>query len=291
MISVLIPTYNWNAYSLVSELQSQFKSTNTSFEILVIDDASQAELNSENEKINVLENCSFFELEKNIGRSAIRNLLVSKAKYKYLLFLDADVIPTNKNFVDNYIKSISNQNKVVVGGIAYKNDTSNKLLRWKYGKKYEEISLEIRKKIPSKYFFTANFLIEKELFLSIQFDENFTKYGYEDVVFGRELEHKGIEIHQILNGVFHLGIDVNKSFIEKTKQAIINLILLEKKDKRFTENIGLLKVYKRLKKLGLISFLSLFTELFEKFATKHSSLFFFNLFRLGYLHKGFKNIN
>ncbi|OSY87252.1 hypothetical protein WH52_12385 [Tenacibaculum holothuriorum] len=291
MISVLIPTYNWNAYSLVAELQSQFNSTNIPFEILVVDDASQSELNSENEKINTLGNCSFVELEENIGRSAIRNLLASKAKYKYLLFLDADVIPTHKNFVDDYAKRISDSNKVIVGGIAYKNETSTKLLRWKYGKKYEQVSLEIREKNPSKYFFTANFLIEKKLFSSIQFDENFTKYGYEDVVFGRELEHKGIEIHQIQNEVFHLGIDTNQSFVNKTKQAIVNLVSLENKDKNLTGNIGLLKMYKRLKKFGLRSFLSLFTKQFEKFATQHSSLFFFNLFRLGYLHKVFKNIN
>mgnify|MGYP000232582310 CR=1 FL=1 len=66
------------------------------FEILVLDDAStDKQCSSENKKINALDHCSYLENEKNIGRTATRNILAKKAKYDWLLFLDADVIPLN----------------------------------------------------------------------------------------------------------------------------------------------------------------------------------------------------
>ena len=59
---------------------------------------------SENKKINALDHCSFLENEKNIGRTATRNILAKKAKYDWLLFLDADVIPLNENYIASIYK-------------------------------------------------------------------------------------------------------------------------------------------------------------------------------------------
>ena len=42
MLSVLIPTYNYNAVSLVKELHKQLLDSNIVFEIICIDDGSKS---------------------------------------------------------------------------------------------------------------------------------------------------------------------------------------------------------------------------------------------------------
>lgn len=289
MISVVIPTYNYNVYPLALELKSQLSKAEISHEIIVVDDASNSKLNIENDKINSLNNCSFISLDKNIGRSKIRNLLASKTHFDYLLFLDADIFPKNKEFISNYINAIKASQKVVVGGIAYKKDINSNLLRYKYGKKHEEVSFLKRQKNPSKYFFTANFLIKKSLFLNIKFDEGFKEYGYEDLVFAKQISEKSEKIHQIKNEVYHLGIDDNNVFLKKTKQAIKNLARLKTQESNLINDVKLMKVYNRLHKNKMIGFIAVFTSFYKLLASAFSSLFFFNLFRLGYLHKVIKN--
>ena len=70
MLSILIPTYNYNVYPLVSELHKQCLECEIDFEIIVIDDGSKLFFN-ENQEINSFKNCRFEILEKNIGRSGI----------------------------------------------------------------------------------------------------------------------------------------------------------------------------------------------------------------------------
>ena len=58
MLSILIPTYNYNVVPFVMELRKQCLECNIIFEILVFDDGSKLFLD-ENQKINSFENCRF----------------------------------------------------------------------------------------------------------------------------------------------------------------------------------------------------------------------------------------
>ena len=192
MLSILIPTFNYPIINLVSELHSQLVLARIKFEIICIDDAS-SNYYLQNDTLKNLNNVSLQKLPKNIGRSKIRNLLASKAIYDWLLFLDADVIPKDKDFINVYLRCIESKDaQVFCGGIAYENKKpeSRKMLRWVYGKKREEIDLEIRKRNPYKYFFGANFLIHKSIFETVKFNNQIVKYGYEDVFFCGRYEKK-----------------------------------------------------------------------------------------------------
>ena len=290
MISVLIASYNINVVNLIEELHLQLNKANVIFEIICLDDASNSEKNLENNKINKLPFCSFEILKKNIGRSAIRNLLATKASYDWLLFLDADVLPTSPKFISNYLKEIENNHySVFLGGIKYRDSDDKNLLRWRFGKKSEEVSVSIRNEDSYKYFFTANFLIEKDFFNGIKFNEEIVDYGYEDLLFSKEIEKKKVKIRHIKNEVFHLGIDENKEFIKKTKKAVSNLNFLIEKNLIEQQDTNLSKLYFRLKPFGVLSLLSLFSTFFEKVANKSSSVIFYNLFRITYLHQVIKN--
>lgn len=72
MISILIPTYNYNIANLTKELHRQALEQYAEFEIIVMEDGSTLFLN-ENRVVDELEFCRHIILSENIGRSAIRN--------------------------------------------------------------------------------------------------------------------------------------------------------------------------------------------------------------------------
>ena len=67
MLSLLIPTYNYNVYPFVRELIHQANTLVLDFEIIVIDDAS-SKFVAENEQIENMDNVQFIPLTKNVGR-------------------------------------------------------------------------------------------------------------------------------------------------------------------------------------------------------------------------------
>ena len=288
MLSILIPTYNYNVYPLVLELQKQCLECKIDFEILCQDDASN-EFLDENQKINSVENCRFEQLEKNIGRSAMRNLLAAKAKFTHLLFLDADTIPVHKDFIRNYILQVKNQEKVVFGGIEYQKEKpeDDQLLRWNYGKARESLSLEKRNTNPNGNALTSNLLIEKKVLISIPFDESITKYGYEDLVFLSNLKKKGIAVKHIDNPTYHLGLETSKQFLDKTKIALDNLKILKDNNSLNSSESKILRTYILMKKLYLVDVIAFLfkkreIKIEDNLLSKKPSLLLFDLYKLGY---------
>jgi glycosyltransferase involved in cell wall biosynthesis len=284
MISVLIPTYNYNAYNLVAEIHQQLIKSNINFEIICLDDGSHWQHNNLNEKINTLSYSKFEILPNNIGRSAIRNLLAKKATHDWLLFLDADVIPVKSDFIATYYRQISKNGSVFCGGIAYEDHSKNKsFLRYKYGKKHEEVALEKRIKEPDKYFFTGNFFIKKIVFDNVQFEEKLIEYGREDLLFSIGLLEDKFAIAHLNNEVYHLGLDENNVFIAKTKKAMENVIFLEKEGFLENEKQKLLKIVQLLTFLKMNFLLIKWYPIFERKAEKLSSVWYLNLLKVSYV--------
>lgn len=289
MISILIPTYNYNVYPLVLELHKQCMESKIDFEIIVIDDGSNHFLN-ENRKINSLENCTFEELAKNIGISKIRNLIASKAKYDWLLFMDSDNFPANPDFISKYIKKISSTEKnVFFGGVKYLEEKpeSEKLLRWKFGHKRETVALSQRIKNPYQTAFVFNFLIRKSVFDSILFDEGISKYGYEDFAFIHTLKNKNIDIQHIENPAYHLNSETSTLFLSKTKTAMEMLLYISRTNELANFETKITRTYKALSYLKLqflISKLFQVTQLkLENNLTSNKpSLFVFDCYKIGY---------
>ena len=169
MLSILIPTYNYDCYDLVKELHRQALECNIEFEIIVADDCSSSKL-SKLQQITELSNCALIKPQHNLGRAKIRNFLADKSQYNHILFLDSDSFPASNNFLKNYIQFIP-QNITILGGRIYNTaqDTQHTLLT-KYG-----ITKERNKDILTKStspFTSPNFLIPKNIFNTIRFNEN-----------------------------------------------------------------------------------------------------------------------
>lgn len=289
MLSILIPTYNYNVVPLVLELQKQCLECTIIFEIHVFDDGSKL-FTIENQNINSIENCSFEVLEKNIGRSAIRNLLAKKAKYNSLLFLDADTIPIHNHFIKNYITQINEDEKIVYGGIEYQKQkpNKNKVLRWKYGNLREALSVEKRRENPYLSLLTLNFMIHKTVFEKVSFNETIPNLRHEDTLFSYNLMEQEIKIIHIENPVFHLGIDGFEVAIKKENESILGLKYLIDHGLLPTDYVRLSKIASTIEKLNLNFAFAFFYKITKSYflkniASNNPSLFIFDLYRLGNL--------
>ncbi len=226
MISICIPVFNYDVSKLINQLIEQI---NSNIEIICIDDAS-TRLDIKNKNAQLLyekKHISYIELTENIGRSAIRNQFLKFAKNEYLLFLDCDSELSSKKFIINYI-NVLNDSTVFYGGRIYPEQTliSNSL-HYCYGTKREVKPWKVRINNPYGTFYTHNFLVHKKILEFIPFNNNLTQYGYEDVAWANELKKQGVLITHINNEIIHIGLDSNLSFVNKSKLAVQNLILLQ----------------------------------------------------------------
>ncbi len=228
MLSILVPIFDFDVTRLIHELNDQALACKIPFEIICFDDGSKDEFKELNREISSLDSVSYTELESNIGRSKIRNLLAEKSNYDNLLFLDCDAKLPSKDFVKKYIIHIEDYH-VVYGGRIYEDQmpsASEKYFRWYYGKKRESIGLSERIKSPYKSFMTNNFLIHKKAFLSIRLNEKIVGYGHEDTLFGIRLKENNVIIKHINNPVIHIGLEDFDEYIDKTKEGIKNLLFI-----------------------------------------------------------------
>jgi len=275
----------------VDSLVHQLEVSAVKYEILCVDDASSLTFD-EHSQFKKWEKVSFTILKNNIGRSRIRNLLASKAKYKCLLFLDADTLPTQSDFISKYIDIIKNnpKEKVFSGGLAYRIEdlTSTNHLRYKYGKSRESIPVEKRAKAPYTSLLMSNTLVEKDVFDKVQFNNKINLYGHEDAVFSYDLYGASIPVRHIDNPVFHTGLEPNNVFIKKSKIAVKNLWYLYLKGLIHPEINRLLKYYTRVKFFFL---LPLFFQLYKRYhkyfekklSSENPSLILFDIYRFSYL--------
>lgn len=262
MLSILIPIYNYDCRNLIYSLSGQAEKLNVEYEILAFDDGSSLFL-EENREIKKLPHLEYRELEKNIGRSAIRNLLAEESHYPYLVFMDCDMQVISDSYLKNYLDHIGRA-PVICGGRSFckKKDLSDlNFLHWTYG--------VVREPKPGegggKMFLSNNFLIESIVFEKIRFDERIRNYGHEDTLFGIELDKKDFSILYIRNPLLHEGLQTNKEFIDKTKESLWNLSyiyknLLSQEDAR---NIRLISAYEKFRKMKLTGLLHTLGRIFR----------------------------
>ncbi|AXP81730.1 Glycosyl transferase family 2 [Mariniflexile rhizosphaerae] len=288
MLSILIPTFNYDIVPLVKEIHNQCVENSIEFEILAYDDASEF-YTSENKIISHLSNTTYEISQTNLGRIAARQQLANTAKYDWLLFLDADVLPKSEQFIQNYLNTLKTNVDAIYGGFAYHEEPpkSNHTLRWKYGKTKEQVSSLIRNKTPYKIVISANFLIKKTVFLSINSQIESKDYGY-DNYFGALLKARNTKVFHIDNEVFHLGIEDNSTYLKKIKQAVETLHHLYITSKITSCENDLLELFKTFKKnklhivFGL--FFKWFQTSFEKQLTgKNPSITLLQLYKLSYI--------
>jgi len=257
-LSICIPVYNFDVRELVHDLSRQISENGISAEIILIDDASSQEFKNLNKQITDLTE-NFVFLEKNVGRSLIRNLFLYYAKGDYLLFLDCDGKIISPQFLKNYVDFIKRNPKtrVIYGGrqVSSEPPESSKYLRWKFAFERENLPVEKRRELPYLSFQTNNFVVRKSILEKTNFNPEFQKYGYEDLLFAMDLKAAGIHIDHIENPIFNNDIEDNEVYIQKVEESVESLSKMMKNK----------KIHHKISEVKLVKAYEMFTNTSTKF--------------------------
>jgi glycosyltransferase involved in cell wall biosynthesis len=281
-LSILIPTYNDRCVALVTALHQQAESLAVDYEVIVADDGStDADVVADNRRVNELPHCRMIESPHNQGRAAIRNLLAQEARHEWLLFIDSDMQVCRPDYLQHYLTACQEAD-VVDGGVEIAPLQPGNLRSL-----YEKVSeqqhvVERRRQSPYQDFHTANFLIRRSLMLAHPFDLRFRRYGYEDVLLGKQLEQDGIAILHVDNPLLFGTFETNAAFVSKTEEGLRTLY-------QFRDDLqgySLMLVHAR-RLAPIAPLVRLWHRIFAKVERRHltgqhPTIFVFHLYRLGY---------
>lgn len=291
MLSVLIPTYNYNILPLVKELIAQLDREQYAYEILVLDDASpHRDLTEKNKRADRLKNCSYFIADNNRGRAATRQSLAEKASFKWLLFLDCDVMPRRNDFISRYDVENRKQEEVVYGGVSYPSSQADpeRSLHWKYGREREVKEAAVRGKRPF-FIFLQNLLIKKNIFFSCNKYLNESIYGL-DLQCSYNLKKISARIRHIDNPVVHHRIELNDQYLERMKATARTIGELQRNGYIPPDFTRVQRTYQKLKKTRSVTVFQKSMELQlksieKKLTSGDPSLFLLDLYRLYHFSK------
>lgn len=221
-ISILIPTYNHDCTMLVKELHRQAETTGDDFEIVVAEDGSQHPTPRDGWPET---NVRYIERKVNVGRSAIRNFLFDEAQHPTLLMMDCDMTIIDKEFLKR-ITEAGKTHDVVCATVQYGNERPPQgfRLRYDYEKKYEKKNTaDVLNRSPHAPFKTPCFLMKTEVAEKVRFDERFSGYGYEDVMYGKCLREAGYGIFFIDKVIMGHCDESDERFRKKIDEALMTL--------------------------------------------------------------------
>jgi len=230
MLSILIPTFEYDCSDLVTSLHIQCEklaqNQQLNYEIIVADDGSTNPVwQTVQKNTEALSHCKFVRQEHNIGRSRIRNFLTRIAQGDMLLFMDQDGIVINDFFIQRFVDA-GQTHDVVCGNMVQSEQTPERRfhLRYFYEKRYESAFLKEIDTHPTGWPFRSFcFMISRRVADIVMMDERFSQYGYEDVKYGMDLEKHGFQIYHINNPLQNNELEDNETFVEKAETALQTL--------------------------------------------------------------------
>lgn len=245
MISIIIPIRNQRG-SLLCVLESikYINYNKNDMEVIVVDDGSEENIESCYKEYENCFNLKYIKNSTNLGRGAARNIGAKEASGKYLLFNDGDRMLSTELInehleilekedvvcigrgIDIYLKKIPDDHKAFVNDfLSNKESIFRKNLFCYY---YQEVVMKLYEEGQTSYsdrrwisLMSGNFSIRKDLYFEVGgFDENFKKWGIENMEFGYILERHnvGFRYHEkALN--YHLYHKGNRN-VEDLEEAI-----------------------------------------------------------------------
>lgn len=223
-LSILIPTYNYNARALVHALLQVIERESIDAEIIIGDDASSCKT-AWMDEVTAWNRVQVVHYAENAGRAAHRNRMAEAAEGKWLLFIDCDASVEKDFSLKSYFEKTSEAN-VICGGLRHPdiNPTPEATLRYKYERAADRHRTATeRNKNPYANFTPFNLFILRDVFLSIRFNEDCKEYGYEDALLGVELKQQHIPVLHIDNPLVHTGLESNEIYLKKTETALRTL--------------------------------------------------------------------
>lgn len=292
MLSLLIPTYNFDCLPFIKELAAQCEAyvsedSDFAYEIIVFDDASSdsALANRIDSACSQIAGVRWLKAEHNVGRAKARNRLLAAARGEWVLMMDDDARLACDRFIARYWM-LRYRAEVICGDLV--NPAAvvpGHELRYRYERSAAPMrTADRRNQHPYERFTTFNVFARKASIAVIGFDEGISEYGYEDVLLGIELQARGVSVLHIDNPLLHTGIDSNASFLSKTRAAMRTLSALPLSVRR---RVGASRLSLVLQRYKLKSFVALVLKpllpLFERqLLSRWPNLQLLKLYKLGY---------
>lgn len=208
-VSIVIPT--WNSWKTLKHCLKALSSQTypcSLFEVIVVNDGSADETGTSLGKLKFPFSLTYL-WQKNKGRASARNLGVKYAKGEYILFLDADIIPT-PTLIDQHISRYKSKRKIYVQGKVIPHPKASIL------GKYCTIQMNAGIKVHP---LTWNLSIKKKDLYSVGLfnEKEFQEYGYEDFDLGIRLQKINVSLFYAKQATaYHHSTGDLQSFIWKS---------------------------------------------------------------------------
>ena len=265
-------------------------------EIVVMEDGSTDEAFLHNNAEACASNplCRHIINKENVGRARVRNRLMRAAKNEWLLFQDTGLQAIHDDFLERFAAALEKHPgaRVVCGGL-YGEKPDFPSLRYRYeAATASRRSVEMRRSNPYAAMLLSCLLLHRSVAERIPVDERFVTYGYEDVMYGKQLRDAHIVVLHIDNPVTDYIEESNEAYMRKTEQAMHTLYAFRDELK---DEVRLLQVLERLERYVPLSMIAGFHRLFggliRRNLTGHRPWWrLFNVYKLGY-YAGIVKVN
>ncbi|MDQ1080832.1 glycosyltransferase family 2 protein [Pseudoroseomonas cervicalis] len=233
-LSILVPTYDRDIRPLAAELLADMAALPEpgTVELLVLIDGNPALTGQE----KILEAAAqrgqaagLANAQKNLGRAGARNALARLARGQVVLFLDADGLPDSPGFVGRALAAAeAHPRDVVCGGRSGQRlppVPADSLLFHTHSQKREWLPAETRNRDPAGNFLSANFQIDRDLFLATPFDDRFRGWGWEDTEWALRIGAQA-PVRHVDNSVTHMEFHRDADWLGRLDRSVENYRLL-----------------------------------------------------------------
>ncbi|MCQ4161107.1 glycosyltransferase [Roseomonas sp. GC11] len=165
----------------------------------------------------------------NLGRAGARNALARLARGQVVLFLDADSLPDAPDFVARALAAAAEHPGAVVcggrTGLRLPPPPADARLFHTHSQKREWLPATRRNQDPAGHFLSANFQIDRALFLATPFDDRFRGWGWEDTEWALRIAPRAPLLH-IDNSVSHMEFHRDADWLGRLDRSVENYRLL-----------------------------------------------------------------
>ncbi|WP_297804679.1 glycosyltransferase [uncultured Brevundimonas sp.] len=160
----------------------------------------------------------------NNGRAAGRNILLNRARGEYVLFIDADMLPDNRDFLSQWLYFAREERPAAAfGGFSVSQAPTDPrfAVHRAMALRTDCLDAKTRARDPLKNVFTSNLLIRREHLATCPFDGRFSGWGWEDVEWAIRFG-KAHTIRHVDIPATHMGLDDVPTLMRKYDQSARN---------------------------------------------------------------------
>lgn len=226
-LSVLIPFFRDDPRPLLEALDEEAAGMARAVEVVVLDDGSGDEALAEGVRAAVAglrSPARFVRLVRNEGRSRGRNRLAANARAGSFLFLDSDMRPDHRRFLQVWTDLVAREDPAVAfGGFSLLQAPADRAfaVHRAMAARSDCVPYTERARQPEKYVYTSNLLVRRDAFESEAFDAEFTGWGWEDVEWAMRMARRYRVVH-VDNPATHLGLESAERLAGKYEQSVAN---------------------------------------------------------------------